>query len=199
MDIFGVTMLILYRERSRKSFQRLQLEVMRMIPDETLFAWQAHREESGLLAHSVANFSDSGAIVPYNQLTTGFHPCSMSNVGLSIAMYLHPHNSFTPEILVAYLRCWTHDTGGKCFWLHIYFRIVFEVTQEGDARPIFRRTKRSTAAYIPVDQFEGYREDVYVLGDEQMHHMTFDKGGPSKVPESQIWRNHSFFPCLHNY
>jgi hypothetical protein len=58
MGLFNVHMPIIYGEGLQKAFKRLQWEIIKMSPDETLFAWHADRETSGLLADSPADFKD---------------------------------------------------------------------------------------------------------------------------------------------
>jgi hypothetical protein len=72
MGLFGVNMPTLYGEVAR-AFQRLQLEILRVSDDESLFAWECGPPAAaryadvelapGLLAESPAAFATSGDIV----------------------------------------------------------------------------------------------------------------------------------------
>lgn len=65
LGLFGVNMPMLYGE-GRKSFQRLQGEILKQNEDYTLFAWSLHDDcsaaSTGLLASCPADFSDSTRI-----------------------------------------------------------------------------------------------------------------------------------------
>jgi Heterokaryon incompatibility protein (HET) len=69
MGLLGVNMPPLYGEGS-KAFQRLQLELLKITDDETIFAWgydktgyEKYTHAPGLLADSVAAFRESGDII----------------------------------------------------------------------------------------------------------------------------------------
>jgi hypothetical protein len=84
MGLFNVHMPIIYGEGLQKAFKRLQWEIIKMSPDETLFAWRAHRETSGLLADSPADFEDSGTVSQQALKPEAFRPFGMTNLGISI-------------------------------------------------------------------------------------------------------------------
>ncbi len=95
MGLFGVILPLLYGEGS-KAFIRLQLEILKVSDDDSIFAW-AHESPgddvtmSGLLSHSPSSFNLSGNIG-----TNGWSPFrltslySMTNQGLEISLMLIP-------------------------------------------------------------------------------------------------------------
>jgi hypothetical protein len=84
MGIFGINMPMLYGEGDR-AFIRLQEEIIRSSPDQSIFAWESDSWEDsrgGLLARSPAAFSNSGNIVRSDlQSDIGF---SLTSNGLSV-------------------------------------------------------------------------------------------------------------------
>ncbi|OHF00433.1 heterokaryon incompatibility protein [Colletotrichum orchidophilum] len=105
MGLFGVNIPVLYGEGLKHAFQRLQHEIIRTSPDETIFAWRADPQQvvvdpytrerrsrsvtSGLLADSPADFARSHDIHQRALLPPSpFREFSMTNMGLSIAASL---------------------------------------------------------------------------------------------------------------
>ncbi|KAF9874595.1 het domain protein [Colletotrichum karsti] len=108
MGLFGVNIPVLYGEGLTHAFQRLQHEIIRTSPDETIFAWRVdpaqelvdpHTGErrrravnsSGLLAASPADFARSHDVHQRAlHKASPFRLFSMTNMGLSIAAELIP-------------------------------------------------------------------------------------------------------------
>ncbi|KAF6800314.1 het domain protein [Colletotrichum musicola] len=108
MGLFGVHMPVLYGEGLTHAFQRLQHEIIRTSPDETIFAWRAdptqevvdpHTGElrrraqgsSGLLAATPADFARSHDVHQRAlHRSSPFRLFSMTNMGLSIVAELIP-------------------------------------------------------------------------------------------------------------
>ncbi|KAE8449095.1 hypothetical protein EG329_008478 [Mollisiaceae sp. DMI_Dod_QoI] len=94
MGLFGVNMPLLYGE-GINAFTRLQIEIMRISDDESIFAWTDRTApnslRSGLLARTPQAFSDSGDIELLPNATTT--PYSMTNKGLQIQLNLYPLTS----------------------------------------------------------------------------------------------------------
>jgi hypothetical protein len=93
--LFGVNMLLLYGEGSQ-AFIRLQLEIMKVSDDESLFAWtdgsirSTFSQTTGLLANSPMAFQHSGDIVSSSHGHGSTIPYSMTNKGLNISFTLMP-------------------------------------------------------------------------------------------------------------
>lgn len=95
MGLFGVNMPLLYGEGS-KAFMRLQLEIIKVSDDDSIFAWVQesageYHTVTGLLADSPSAFQQSCNISTANwsrfRLTS---PYSMTNHGLNISLMLIP-------------------------------------------------------------------------------------------------------------
>jgi hypothetical protein len=90
MGLFGVNMPLLYGEGSQ-AFMRLQLEIMKISDDESLFAWVSKNSRrdrtSGLLANSPAAFESSQQIE--NTVSQRHQPYFMTNKGLQITLPLY--------------------------------------------------------------------------------------------------------------
>jgi hypothetical protein len=96
MGLFGVNMPLLYGE-GEKAFIRLQIEIMRISDDESLFAWASpgqidKKARHGLLAQCPRAFGRSGDVelLP----NTRKSPYTMTNKGLQIEVELIPSPSW---------------------------------------------------------------------------------------------------------
>lgn len=104
MGIFGVYMPMMYGE-GENAFMRLQLEILKVSDDESIFAWDARDctsyDTTGLLAPSPRLFANSGNVcsltitgmddpvkLPYDALRP---PYAMTNKGLEIQPLLFPY------------------------------------------------------------------------------------------------------------
>jgi hypothetical protein len=84
MGLFGVSMPILYGEGLKKAFRRLQLEIIQMTTDQSIFVWRGTRSSSGLLAESPRDFVNSGLDFVWRSPT--LQPYSMTNIGLLVKL-----------------------------------------------------------------------------------------------------------------
>jgi len=85
LGLFGVNMPLLYGE-GRKAFLRLQLEILKISDDESIFAWKGgyrHREDLGLLAIWPEEFASSGTIGRHS-FSKDRPPYSMTHKGLKL-------------------------------------------------------------------------------------------------------------------
>ena len=94
LGLFDVNMPLLYGEGD-KAFMRLQLEIIKKSPDESIFAWKhdldragdsRHGMMGGLLAPSPKAFADSSAIVTFNVNNHQRLPYTMTNQGLELRL-----------------------------------------------------------------------------------------------------------------
>ena len=92
MGIFGINMPLLYGEGAN-AFKRLQLEILKISDDESLFAWWSpqanYMAQTGLLAASPRDFRDSTDIYCY-PFFADRAPYDMTNKGLQIEAFLIP-------------------------------------------------------------------------------------------------------------
>ncbi len=80
LGLFDVNMSLLYGEGAKRAFYRLQIEIMRKMDDESLFAWTSRRKRSGMLADSPSLFAQSSNIS--RGLKGTRPPYSITNKGL---------------------------------------------------------------------------------------------------------------------
>ena len=80
LGLFNVNMSLLYGEGAKRAFYRFQIEIMKTMDDESLFAWTSNQGFSGMLADSPSYFAHSGNISRGVQNPRG--PYSMTNKGL---------------------------------------------------------------------------------------------------------------------
>ena len=86
MGIFGVNMPLLYGE-GRNAFRRLQLEILKISDDESIFAWKDEPSAAGhgMLAERLEQFADSGTISRMcGQAVAQRPPYSMTHKGLKL-------------------------------------------------------------------------------------------------------------------
>jgi hypothetical protein len=104
MGLFGVNMPLLYGE-GQTSFLRLQLEIIKLCDDESIFAWSSESEAGGLLAKSPRAFEGSGRVRPISNdasIQAYFwkerHHFTMTNKGLHISFFLIPSLELLDEM-----------------------------------------------------------------------------------------------------
>ncbi|RMZ81455.1 hypothetical protein DV738_g2179, partial [Chaetothyriales sp. CBS 135597] len=85
LGLFDVHMPLIYGE-GRKAFMRLQLEILKKSDDDSIYAWKAPLDKSGLLATWPTAFADSGNIVQIVFLDdpTPWIPPVMTSIGLEM-------------------------------------------------------------------------------------------------------------------
>ena len=106
MGLFGVNMPMLYGE-GNDAFRRLQLEIMKLSDDQSIFAWSGYdqRWRRGLLASSPKEFVNCSNVRRYgdDSQTSAF---SMTNKGLHIQLPLIPcGNPYEKNLFQAVLAC----------------------------------------------------------------------------------------------
>jgi hypothetical protein len=104
LGIFGVNMPLLYGE-GQKAFLRLQEEILKQSDDQSLFAWScSDTSYRGMLAKSPAYFSNCSNIVR-SAMKLGRAPYTMTNMGLSIELFMAP---WAMETYLVLLDCETY-------------------------------------------------------------------------------------------
>ncbi|KAH8799976.1 hypothetical protein F5882DRAFT_435638 [Hyaloscypha sp. PMI_1271] len=113
MGLFRVHMPLLYGE-GNDAFTRLQLEIMKISDDDSLFAWtyptdpfDTQRIQGNVLANMPADFHGSGNVYVPPSASRSSHPYSMTNKGLSISVVLLP----AAEVLRKAGLGFTHEIG----------------------------------------------------------------------------------------
>ena len=90
LGIFGVNMPLLYGEGNR-AFSRLQSEIIKASPDNSIFAWRndTHEGLTGLLAPNIECFSDA-RLIRRKDRAVGLmrHPYEETNLGIKFPMWL---------------------------------------------------------------------------------------------------------------
>lgn len=89
LGLFDVNMPLLYGERGRKAFLRLQLEIIKNSDDESIFAWTDFARVSGMFATRPSCFEHSGDIRETRRSLD--KPYVMTNKGLQFYVKRNPH------------------------------------------------------------------------------------------------------------
>lgn len=170
MGLFGVNMPILYGEGLKKAFRRLQLEIIQMTTDQSIFVWRSERESSGLLAGSPRDFADSG--LSFIWKTPTLQPYSMTNMGLSVSLPVikQPDGSYAAAI-----SCWVLINGESkriCLFLRRYRLNRPSKSTNKSENQIYRRERCMTFDMVASlsDYMRKWR-DIYVMEDEQYEHL----------------------------
>ena len=87
LGIFHVNMPLLYGE-GMKAFTRLQHEIIKQTNDDSIFAWTADQELTGILAKWPSNFANSRYVHEEAPIRTGRRPYAMTNQGLELPVTL---------------------------------------------------------------------------------------------------------------
>lgn len=132
MGLFGVNMPLLYGEGEAKAFLRLQVEIMQVSDDESIFAWIDSTVVSftcGMLAESPAAFKESGDIeqLPSNRSA----PYLMTNKGLQIRLTLLSEAESTAMQQRQQARSFYSDN-----LLNMRFDTVLYCARKGSSQPI---------------------------------------------------------------
>jgi hypothetical protein len=145
MGLFGVNMPPLYGE-GQKAFLRLQLTILGMSDDESIFAWTSAGEKLGLLAQSAGAFEHSGNVL---QLNFARHraPYSMTNKGLRME---------TPLIPVSH---YYGNLEGTAFVND--FLVPLNCQREGDLKPLSVHVRK-----VYRDQFLRIRPELLIALDQ---------------------------------
>lgn len=87
MGLFGVHLTMIYGEEE-KAFERLQLAIIKTLPDQSIFAWQGNGDERGLLARFPREFASSGNVRAGSTDRSGEQPqpFTMTQLGLQITI-----------------------------------------------------------------------------------------------------------------
>jgi len=120
LGIFGVNMQPMYGE-GEKAFLRLQIEIMKISDDESIFAWADEtlsNGTSGLLARSPAAFKDSWNIDFCPNFRSA--PYSMTNKGLQINLSLSIPKRTRTERMHACRIGGPEDQESKIYYAFLY-------------------------------------------------------------------------------
>lgn len=178
MGLFNVNMPVIYGEGAGKAFRRLQNEIMQTSFDQTIFAWQAEYESSGLLAASPADFCETPQLGLWHP--TNLSPFFMTNVGLSIRLNMiersddaeaGKHMSSGAQGQGSYLAALQCDVKVGTSWkiFMVYLEPIGDANffVNGEPRKAYRRVR--CAEWVPFagEDLVGWPyKDVLVLQDE---------------------------------
>lgn len=140
---------LIYGEGS-KAFMRLQLEILKKVDDDSLYAWSAPLDRSGLLATSPTAFADSDKIVQLNfpSDTVPWLPPVMTSIGLELKSRYERDDRHTAKI----------DT------IHGVHTInaALPTQTEGQVTMVMHCGPRASS-YRPLTRYVGQYDQVYAL------------------------------------
>ncbi|KAF5577103.1 beta transducin [Fusarium pseudoanthophilum] len=104
LGLFGISLPLIYGERGRQAFNRLQRQLINVYHDDSVFAWKGShpdlRLEVGILARSIKDFWDSSKVTK-GQYGNAY---AMTNRGLEITSKYWRQRS-NPESVIVRLNC----------------------------------------------------------------------------------------------
>ncbi|KAL8992843.1 MAG: hypothetical protein Q9169_006791 [Polycauliona sp. 2 TL-2023] len=135
LGLFDVNMPLLYGEGAIKAFQRLQVEVIKVSSDESLFAWTSNEPASGMLASRPSCFADWGdiAMTHLRAKDTFRRRFATSNIGLEFPI---PGHLPKQDLIPVYLNCYRSIQGQRkdiqqrsalCIQLRVHDDVTFRV------------------------------------------------------------------------
>ncbi|KAK0671532.1 heterokaryon incompatibility protein-domain-containing protein [Cercophora samala] len=111
LGLFDVNMPLLYGE-GKRSFIRLQQEILLRYEDQSLFAWymdtlaDIHSDTLfGLLADHPDRFSETGSSEVFNPISIGGEPSAVTSKGVRVELFLVPCDSVEGADFQAILAC----------------------------------------------------------------------------------------------
>lgn len=145
LGIFNVNMPLLYGEGGERAFVRLQDEIMKQSPDQSIFV-HSSRGAQRLLAESPADFRDSSSVVRSKPLVG--EPYNLTNAGLSIELLLY---SWSLEIYIALLDCCEESSNE---YIGIFVQLRPQISRQGSSFSTDHatRTKVDGQAWISQPQ-----------------------------------------------
>ncbi|KAE8149992.1 ankyrin repeat-containing domain protein [Aspergillus avenaceus] len=105
LGIFGINMPLIYGE-GKRSFIRLQEEILKVYDDTSIFAWKSHEDQDGLLATSPDAFEHSSNIV-LSHSPTPLVPLAQSNKGIHLELQMIGKS---PGLALGVLNCLDRST-----------------------------------------------------------------------------------------
>lgn len=154
MGLFDINMPTLYGEGER-AFLRLQLEIIRITEDHSIFAWTSNRYQSGLLASSPSSFLESGNVLDFgtSKRPRG-SPHSMTSRGLNIELDILENSPLAkPQGVIALLNCGYQAEKSSCLAVHL-------AGIPGDDNT-FRRIECRTFVFMKLPQ-PSTRKAIYI-------------------------------------
>jgi hypothetical protein len=195
MGLFGVNMPLLYGE-GRRAFLRLQLEIMKISDDESLFAWtdSPSHVSLGPLAVSPVAFRHAGNVVRIGKTGPAAAPYSMTNKGISISLALisrteaseigvqvknYPKPDAHASTIFAPLNCGISRSPGSP---QLQILLCLRTNSTGSAR-WHRRAQVSQLAMVPLVAFpiRPQTEQIFLFFSQSDHSID-----PPRKPDSHF-------------
>lgn len=184
MGLFGVHMPVIYGEGLTNAFRRLQFEIIKHSPDQSIFAWSAPLKSSGLLADSPADFAQSSSVIQGTEAPhwwATLKPFSMTNFGMSINLPLStPGGSKEKGVVLA--RIGARRVEGEplsTYPISIYLKPAVRITYGAETKWFYRRIRcnelavgpeeKSMTMYVDMARHANSCQDIYVPDDKLYH------------------------------
>ena len=190
MGLFGVNMPLLYGE-GRNAFIRLQLEILKMSDDETIFAWEGETASNpGLLALSPASFRNCESIrrTIFDKERPEY---SMTNKGLRMGLLLWKGTATKTgdcqesgdEVYVAPLNC-TRVPSGHPVAIHLK---KDEASKVGVANGFTRYSPRSGASLVTVELTKNLNHNTSRISGPTYQTFPLEPGRPVSYADGSTY------------
>ncbi|CAO2649225.1 Nn.00g066100.m01.CDS01 [Neocucurbitaria sp. VM-36] len=196
MGLFGVNMPPLYGEGRQRAFRRLQLEIMQVTPDQTLFTWHSNTTTGDMLAPTVAHFVDgdrceraeydSRIDYPFADGEFSKPDHNMTNFGLHIQLPMWKLPDHYGELYLVLFSCKLKDTS---WYLGAYLQSV----QSGHFRKFHRHALNgSITCLIPAHASIALRPSplvpIWVSEKQDLFSFRLDPNtAPTDFPRTDIY------------
>ncbi|PWY74471.1 hypothetical protein BO94DRAFT_499895, partial [Aspergillus sclerotioniger CBS 115572] len=170
LGIFGINMPLIYGE-GKRSFARLQEEILKVVDDQSIFAWRSDDENhGGLLATSPDAFRESAGIISTNLFSSSAGPLTQSSKGIHLELRLiatdHPGQG------LAILNC--VDQARESHPLAIHLKDWLMTMEQ------FERVQCSELEYVNLRELKHSQYPLRRICIKQRRHVTPKQHRPSK-------------------
>jgi hypothetical protein len=188
MGLFEVNMPILYGEGLRGAFERLQLEIIKKSPDQSIFAWRGtNHDVCGLLSSTPSYFRNSKMQGGYQRI--GAKPFSMTNIGIQVTLELSrvPNHKESSGLWFATLRCLAKDRTTTRSSQNVQILLQEQFSDRLGEIRVFRRAMPSTL-WVTTKAAKTRQELVQVVvpNSDQLSHL-FSSGDISTFGLGQYY------------
>ena len=181
LGLFNISIPLIYGEGGDKAFIRLQEEIMRKTPDDSILAWDYGKSptemQCGALATSPRNFLLSRPIVCNDPDSAYASPIEVSGGNLSLQRRLHTDEEGQSFLI---LNCHPEGTAGQVTAV----RVRLDTTQS--PHNLYKRLQASALTSLPTDSIKEATRLIYLLMVDEEPKPEFNWLCGLYVPNTQL-------------
>lgn len=180
LGVFNIILSPIYGEGLESAFYRLQVEIMKKTPDDSILAWSLEQMEAeqeyavspaisgGVLATSPAAFKLCGGIVQRSTSHTETHVQAFDTPGgkIPISMSLCPSPTMTgssSQVVYGYLSCGPKNNPSRVAAIPL---VQCQTRRSSaHARPVFLRPRGLNTIYLPMPSETPTPETIWICNN----------------------------------